>query len=68
VERVTGRVVPWHLAPRRPGDPARLVAGADRLRRETGWAPRFVELDEIVATAYRWRLEHPQGYGPVQGG
>lgn len=68
VERVTGRVVPWHLAPRRPGDPARLVAGADRLRRETGWTPRFVELDEIVDTAYRWRLEHPHGYGPVQGG
>ena len=68
VERVTGRVVPWHLAPRRPGDPARLVAGADRLRRETGWTPRFVELDEIVATAYRWRLEHPQGYGALQGG
>ncbi|MFT8643560.1 MAG: UDP-glucose 4-epimerase GalE [Gluconacetobacter sp.] len=67
VERVTGRVVPWHLAPRRPGDPARLVAGADRLRRETGWTPRFVELDEIVATAYRWRLEHPQGYGPDLG-
>ena len=67
VERVTGRVVPWHLAPRRPGDPARLVAGADRLRRETGWTPRFVELDEIVDTAYRWRLEHPQGYGPDLG-
>ncbi|MFT8776476.1 MAG: UDP-glucose 4-epimerase GalE [Gluconacetobacter liquefaciens] len=67
VERVTGRVVPWHLAPRRPGDPARLVAGADRLRRETGWTPRFVELDEIVDTAYRWRLEHPHGYGPNLG-
>ncbi|GAA4503851.1 UDP-glucose 4-epimerase GalE [Gluconacetobacter aggeris] len=65
VERVTGRVVPWHLAPRRPGDPARLVAGAERLRRETGWAPRFVALDEIVETAYRWRLSHPNGYGGV---
>lgn len=63
VERVTGRVVPWHLAPRRPGDPARLVAGAERLRLETGWAPRFVKLDEIVETAYRWRLAHPKGYG-----
>lgn len=63
VERVTGRVVPWHLAPRRPGDPPRLVAGADRLRRETGWAPRFIALDEIVETAYRWRLAHPDGYG-----
>lgn len=67
VERVTGRVVPWHLAPRRPGDPARLVAGAERLRRETGWTPRFVALDEIVETAYRWRLTHPNGYGPVGG-
>ncbi|MFS3137184.1 UDP-glucose 4-epimerase GalE [Gluconacetobacter sacchari] len=65
VERVTGRTVPWRLAPRRPGDPARLVAGAERLRRETGWTPRFVALDEIVATAYRWRLAHPEGYDTV---
>ncbi|MFW7270123.1 UDP-glucose 4-epimerase GalE [Gluconacetobacter sp. Hr-1-5] len=68
VERVSGRVVPWHLAPRRPGDPARLVAGAERLRQETGWTPRFVELDAIVETAYRWRLEHPHGYGSGDGG
>lgn len=62
VERVTGRQVPWLPAPRRPGDPARLVAGAARLRAETSWIPRFVTLDEIVETAYRWRLAHPDGY------
>ncbi|NVN12357.1 hypothetical protein HUK84_14700, partial [Nguyenibacter vanlangensis] len=45
-----------------PGDPARLVAGAARLRAETSWIPRFVTLDEIVETAYRWRLAHPDGY------
>ncbi|GBQ88982.1 UDP-glucose 4-epimerase [Gluconacetobacter johannae DSM 13595] len=62
VERVTGRRVPWRLAPRRPGDPARLVAGAGRLKAETGWTPRYADLDQIVETAYRWRLAHPQGY------
>ncbi|ACI50439.1 UDP-glucose 4-epimerase [Gluconacetobacter diazotrophicus PA1 5] len=62
VERVTGQPVPWCLAPRRQGDPARLVAGAERLRRETSWSPRFITLDEIVETAYRWRLVHPDGY------
>jgi UDP-glucose 4-epimerase len=47
---------------RRAGDPPALVASAAALQRDTGWAPRFTDLDEIVATAYRWRLDHPQGY------
>ena len=62
VERVTGRTVPVKLGARRPGDPAVLVASSDRIRRETGWSPRFGALDEIVATAFRWREAHPKGY------
>lgn len=62
VERVSGRRVPYELAARRPGDPAALVASSDRIMRETGWRPRYTQLDEIVATALRWREAHPRGY------
>jgi UDP-glucose 4-epimerase len=63
VERVSGRRVPHSLAPRRGGDPARLVASPARIMRDTGWAPRHAALDDIVATALRWREAHPNGYG-----
>ncbi len=62
VERVTGRTVPVERGPRRAGDPAILVASSDRIRRETGWTPRFTSLDETVATAVRWRATHPRGF------
>ena len=62
VERVTGRTVPWTLAPRRAGDPAVLYAAADKARAELGWTPRFVSLDDIVRTAWAWRQAHPKGY------
>jgi UDP-glucose 4-epimerase len=62
VERVTGRRVPWHAAPRRAGDPPVLVAAAGRMKQATGWQPRFADLDAIVATALAWRERHPEGY------
>jgi UDP-glucose 4-epimerase len=62
-ERVGGRRVPFRVAPRRPGDPAVLVAASGLIRRETGWAPRFADIDAIVATAWAWREAHPGGYG-----
>ena len=63
VERVTGRPVNAQRRERRPGDPATLVASSDRIRRVLGWAPRIPDLDDIIATAWRWRQAHPQGYG-----
>jgi UDP-glucose 4-epimerase len=62
VGRVTGRPVPVLPAPRRAGDPAVLVADATRLRARTGWAPRYIALDDMVATAHAWRADHPHGY------
>lgn len=62
VARIAGRPVPASLAPRRAGDPAILIAGAEALRAETGWAPRYTDLDRLVETAYAWRERHPQGY------
>ena len=52
--RVTGRKVPVRYGPRRPGDPAVLVAGSARIRSELGWAPRQASLHEIVESAWRW--------------
>jgi len=60
--RVTGHPIPAREAPRRPGDPAVLVAGADRARQELGWEPRFPGLAEIVESAWRWHQAHPNGY------
>jgi UDP-glucose 4-epimerase len=62
VGRIAGRPVPHALGPRRAGDPAVLVASSAKLRAETGWAPRFPELEDIVRTAHAWRVAHPQGY------
>ncbi len=62
VEEVTGRRVPYRIADRRPGDPAMLVAASDKIKRETGWSPRYAMLEQMVQTAYDWRLAHPEGY------
>ena len=62
VERVAVRKGPYRISPRRPGDPAVLVASSELARRELGWRPRFAGLEEIVRTALRWREAHPNGY------
>jgi UDP-glucose-4-epimerase GalE len=62
VERVTGRKVPWAVAPRRPGDPAVLYAAAHKAQNELHWTPRFADLDSIVGTAWNWHRTHPRGY------
>jgi UDP-glucose 4-epimerase len=62
VEQVSGRTVPARIVGRRAGDPAILVAASDKLRRETGWAPRYDDLETIVTHAFAWRQAHPRGY------
>ncbi len=63
VAAVAGRPVPAVDAPRRPGDPARLVASSQQAHRLLHWTPQYADLETIVATAYRWRLDHPEGFG-----
>jgi UDP-glucose-4-epimerase GalE len=62
VSRVTGRSVPWRLAPRRPGDPAVLYAAPHKAQAELHWTPCFADLDSIVSTAWNWHRSHPRGY------
>jgi UDP-glucose 4-epimerase len=52
--RVTGHAIPVVLEPRRPGDPAVLVASSEKAIRELGWKPRYTQLDDIVRTAWVW--------------
>lgn len=54
VERVNGAALPVRYGPRRPGDPAAIVAGAQRVREVLGWQPRYDNLDFIVETALNW--------------
>jgi len=61
-EKVTGAKIPFLEKPRRPGDPPRLVAAADKAIRELGWKPRYPRLEDIVSTAWAWHRKHPNGY------
>ncbi len=60
--RVTGHPIPAEIGPRRPGDPATLVATSEKIRRELGWEPKYPELGTIVEHAWQWHRTHPNGY------
>ena len=59
---VTGHAIPVIESPRRPGDPAVLIASSEKIRRELGWQPRFPDLQTIVESAWQWHRAHPNGY------
>ncbi len=61
-EKVTGKKIPAVEKPRRPGDPPKLVASAEKAIRELGWKPKYPKLEDIVATAWNWHKKHPTGY------
>ncbi|MDB5085379.1 MAG: UDP-galactose 4-epimerase, partial [Bacilli bacterium] len=59
---VTGHAIPVQMAPRRPGDPAVLVASADKAKAELGWQPKQGDLEQMIRTAWNWHHNHPHGY------
>lgn len=61
-QKVTGRPVPHTIAPRRPGDPPKLVGSTTRIEKELGWRPRRSDPETILRTAWSWYERHPNGY------
>jgi UDP-glucose 4-epimerase len=61
-EHVTGRKIPRQLSPRRPGDPAVLVASKEKLKTMLGWEATHSSLEEIISSAWHWKQKHPRGY------
>ncbi len=60
---VTGHPIPAEVAPRRPGDPDRLVASPEKAKNILGWEPRSSDIYTIVESAWKWHQAHPNGYG-----
>jgi UDP-glucose 4-epimerase len=62
VRHVTGREIPVVESPRREGDPAVLIASSEKIRKELNWVPKFPELHVILASAWEWHKNFPNGY------
>ncbi|SEI04148.1 UDP-galactose 4-epimerase [Halobacillus karajensis] len=60
--RVTVHPIPAEVSPRRPGDPAQLVASSEKAIKELGWKPKYKGLDPMIQTAWDWFRAHPDGY------
>jgi len=59
---ITGHPIPCAVGPRRLGDPAILIASADKIRAELGWQPRYPTLEQIIGSAWVWHRSYPTGY------
>jgi UDP-glucose 4-epimerase len=60
--KVTGREIDMIEKSRRPGDPPRLVAASEKIKRELGWEPQFQSLEAIIESAWKWHQKFPHGY------
>jgi UDP-glucose 4-epimerase len=60
---ITGKPIPAVVGPRRPGDPAVLVASSEKMQKTTGWDPRHSEIESVLQSAWDWRQKRPNGYG-----
>ena len=61
-EQVTGQAIKIQITDRRPGDPPALVAEPAKLKTKLGWKPRYTDIRDTIATAWKWHQTHPQGY------
>ena len=61
--KITGRKIDIVEKPRRPGDPPRLIASSEKIKRDLGWQPQFESLDAIIESAWKWHQKFPHGYG-----
>ncbi|MFA6815168.1 MAG: UDP-glucose 4-epimerase GalE [Lentisphaeria bacterium] len=62
VKKVTGKDFCVEDAPRRSGDPARLIADSSAAKKILGWKPAYDDVEKIIASAWSWYQKHPEGY------
>ena len=60
--KVTGHPIPVKDVERRAGDPAQLIASSEKAKKILGWKPEHDSLEEIIASAWNWHKNHPNGY------
>ncbi|KAJ3202918.1 hypothetical protein HDU82_006968 [Entophlyctis luteolus] len=60
--KVTGHAIPAEIKARRPGDPDALVAASAKAEEVLGWKRKYLSIEDIVASAWKWHLSHPHGY------
>ena len=61
-EKVIGMPVPREDGPRRPGDPATLIASSEKISKDWDWKPAYPQLETIIKHAWEWHRAHPDGY------
>ncbi len=61
-EQITGKKIKVEITPRRPGDPAKLIASAKKAKKVLGWKPQYPDLESILRSAWNWHVKHPKGY------
>jgi UDP-glucose 4-epimerase len=61
-EQITGKKIKVEYTPRRPGDPAKLIASAKKAHKVLGWKPKYPDLKTIMQHAWNWHVKHPKGY------
>ncbi|RDU36966.1 UDP-glucose 4-epimerase GalE [Neobacillus piezotolerans] len=60
--KVTGHKIPAKVVPRRSGDPSRLIASSEKAKKVLGWNPERTSVEQILADAWQWHRNHPEGY------
>ena len=60
--KVTNHTIPIREEERRTGDPSVLIASSEKARKVLGWKPQYADLETIISTAWKWHVNHPDGY------
>lgn len=60
--KVTGHPIPAIIGERRVGDPSKLIASSEKAQKELGWKLRFNRVEDIIATAWKWHSNNPEGF------
>jgi len=64
--RVTGHPIPAVICPRRAGDPSTLIASSQKAREKLDWEPKFSKVEDIIASAWNWHRNNPEGFNKVK--